>query len=593
MRRISRRTVMVSAAAAAPLLALVGEAQGAPSFNDYALKAISKKWLDATAKLNPVSATQLGDHRYDDKLDDMSAAGRADRRKVSDALLKALVKYKRASMSRANQVDAAMLENQLRYDLWTNDTLQSWAWDPLIYNDLAGGAVYSLMAREFAPAPVRLKAATARLEALPTLLAQARANLVLARVPKVHADTLAKQNPGLVSLVDEMVLAQAGALPAAEKARLEAAAAKFKAAVAEHQKWIETTLVPGAKGDFRLGAALYDAKLAFALNSPLTRAEIKARALAAHKATREAMYALAAKVLTGKAGAPEAPAAPSPEQQQAVIKAALDIAAADHPKRDEVVQVAKTALEKATAFVREKDLITLPEAPVQVILMPEFQRGVAVAYCDPPGPLDKGQKTFYAVSPIPTDWTETRVESFLREYNNRAIADISVHEAMPGHYVQLAHSAAYPGTLRSVLWSGSFVEGWAVYAEEMMAEEGFYGGDPLYRLVRLKTLLRSVTNALLDQAIHVDGMSRDEAMKLMMEGAFQEEGEASGKWIRASVSSAQLPSYFVGYSEHKAIRAQAEKAGGFNLKAYHDKVLSFGSPPGRFVRQLMFNEPIA
>src|SRR5439155_9146344 len=153
-----------------------------------------------------------------------------------------------------------------------------------IYNDLAGGALYSLMAREFAPAPVRLKAATARLEALPALLAQARANLALARVPKVHAETLAKQNPGLASLVDELVLPQAEALAGAEKDRLSAAASKFKAAVAEHQTWIETILVPGAKGDFRLGAALYDAKLAFALNSPLGRAEIKTRALAAHKA---------------------------------------------------------------------------------------------------------------------------------------------------------------------------------------------------------------------------------------------------------------------------------------------------------------------
>jgi uncharacterized protein (DUF885 family) len=305
------------------------------------------------------------------------------------------------------------------------------------------------------------------------------------------------------------------------------------------------------------------------------------------------MYALASTVLAGRPGAPPAPAAPSADQQQAVIKAALDLVAADRPKREQVMDIARKALETATAFVREKDLITLPAAPVEVILMPEFQRGVAVAYCDPPGPLDKGQKTFYAVSPIPDDWTAARVESFLREYNTREIHDIAVHEAMPGHYVQLANSAAYHGVLRSVLWSGSFVEGWAVYAEEMMADQGFYGGDPLYKLAQLKTLLRSITNALLDQAIHVDGMSREEAMKLMMEGAFQEEGEASGKWIRASVSSAQLPSYFVGYSEHKAIRAMAEQRGGFNLKAYHDKVLSFGSPPARFVRQLMFDEPIA
>jgi uncharacterized protein (DUF885 family) len=226
--------------------------------------------------------------------------------------------------------------------------------------------------------------------------------------------------------------------------------------------------------------------------------------------------------------------------------------------------------------------------------MPEFQRGVAVAYCDAPGPLDKGLATFYAVSPVPSDWAAPRAESFLREYNRRAIHDVATHEAMPGHYVQLAHSNVYPSTLRSVLASGAFVEGWAVYAESMMAQEGFMDGDPLYRLVVLKTKLRSITNAILDQAIHVDGMTREAAMKLMTQTAFQEEGEAAGKWVRASVSSAQLPFYFVGSEEHWQIRRKAEQAWAkdFTLKRYHDTVLSFGSPPARFVRQTMFDEPI-
>jgi uncharacterized protein (DUF885 family) len=166
---------------------------------------------------------------------------------------------------------------------------------------------------------------------------------------------------------------------------------------------------------------------------------------------------------------------------------------------------------------------------------------------------------------------------------------------MPGHYVQLAHANAYPSVLRAVLASGSFIEGWAVYAENMMADEGFMNGDSLYKLVVLKTKLRSITNAILDQAIHVDGMSRAEAMKLMMETAFQEEGEAAGKWVRASVSSAQLPFYFVGSEEHWGIRREAETrwGAGFCLKRYHDGVLAFGSPPARFVRQSLFDEPIA
>ncbi len=589
------RRAALGFAALAPLafMPLVARAD-APGPADADLAALAKRWIDVTSRLSPVGATQIGDHRYDSELDDLSKAAREAGDAEIRKLLADLTAIPRDKLSRAAQIDAAMLDNKLRYDLWTDETLQSWAWDPLIYAEVAGDALYSLIAREFAPMPVRMAAAVARMEKLPRLLAQARANLVPARTPPVHAQTYAKQNKGLTSLVAELIAPNVTELPADVRARFEPANAALAKAVAEHQTWIETVLVPNARGDFRIGQKLYDEKLAFALNSPLSRQEIRRRAEAALADTRAQMYALAQQVFKLAPGQPGYTATPSPAEQQALIRRALDLAAADHPARDQVVDVARAGLEAATAVVRQKDLITLPTAPVEVVVMPEFKRGVAVAYCDPPGPLDKGLATFYAVSPIPADWTAERTESFLREYNRRGIYDIATHEAMPGHYVQLAHSNAYPSVLRSVLWSGAFVEGWAVYAEGMMADEGFLDGDPLYKLVVLKTRLRSITNAILDQAIHVDGMSRTEAMTLMMETAFQEEGEASGKWIRASVSSTQLPSYFVGYSEHKAIRAEAEKRWGkdFTLKRYHDAVLAFGSPPARFARAALFEEPI-
>lgn len=589
---ISRRTVVsLMGAAALPLPTLAATAPAGP---DAAFAALASRWLETMARLSPVAATQLGDHRYDTQLDDLSPAGRAAAIKANRGLLGELEAMPATALSRPNQIDAAILANRLRFDLWTAETLRSWAWDPLIYNELAGNALYTLMARDYAPLPARLASATARMEKLPAFLAQARRNLDPARVPLVHAQTVAKQTKGLSGLVAELITSHGSELTAGGRTRLEAATATLDRAVAEHQAWIDGTLVPGAKGDFRLGVKLYDAKLAFALESPLKRLEIRQRAEAAVVATRAEMYELAREVLAGKAGAPPAPKVPTPAQQQAVIKAALDLAAADHPARGEVVRAAEAGLAQATAFVKAKDLITLPDAPVRVILMPEFQRGVAVAYCDSPGPLDRRLATFYAVSPIPEDWTATRTQSFLREYNRRAIDDIATHEAMPGHYVQLAHANAFPSTLRAVLSSGPFVEGWAVYAESMMAEEGFQDHDPLYRLVVFKTKLRSITNAILDQAIHVDGMSREAAMTLMMETAFQEEGEASGKWIRASVSSAQLPFYFVGSEEHWAIRREAERRWGkdFTLKRYHDTVLSFGSPPPIMVRDAMFDEPI-
>jgi uncharacterized protein (DUF885 family) len=566
----------------------------APSAQDAQFADLSKRWLDGAMQLGPVFATQAGDHRYDAELDDYSAAGREKSLAFSKGLLAELEAMDRSKLSRENQVDAATLRNQLRYDVWSAESLQSWAWDPMIYNSAAGGALYGLMARDFAPLPDRLRSATARMEKIPALLDQMRGNLDLDRVPKIHAETVAKQNKGLLSLVDELIVPHAGELQGEERKRLDAAVVALRLAVEEHQRWLDRTLVPGAKGDFRIGAALYDQKLAFALDSDLGRAEIRQRAEAELARVRAEMYGIAAKVLAGKPGAPPLPATPDHAQQQAAIQAALELAYADRPARDQVVETAKTTLAAATAFVRAKNLITLPDAPVQVILMPEFQRGVTVAYCDSPGPLDKGLDTFYAVSPIPADWDEAKVTSYLREYNTRSIDELSIHEAMPGHYVQIWHSNKYPSTLRAVLSSGSFVEGWAVYAEKVMADAGYRDGDPLYRLVQLKWYLRTISNAILDQAIHVDGMSREDAMKLMTQETFQEEREAAGKWVRAQLSSAQLPTYFVGVQEHLDLRRAVEQKQGasFDLKAYHDKVLSFGSPSARYVRALMLDEPI-
>lgn len=555
---------------------------------------LSRRWLDGAMRLSPVSATQIGDHRFDAELDDLSAAGRDARGKFSKDMLAELDDIDANRLSRANQVDAAMLRNQLRYDLWDLETMQSWAWDPQVYSQLAGGALYTLMAREFAPLPDRLRSATARMEKLPALFAQARENLDPARVPKVHAETVAKQNKGLLSLVDGLIVPHADALSGTDRARLDAAIAGLRAAVDQQQTWLDDTLVPNAKGNFRIGAELYDAKLAFALNSPLDRTEIRRRAEAELVRVRAQMYAISRDVLGGELDGRALPAGPDADVQQAAIEAALERAYAERPARDEVMSTAEQALAQASAFVREKDLVTMPDTPVRIIAMPEFQRGVALAYCDPPGPLDKDMPTFYAVSPIPEDWTDTQVTSFLREYNTRSIHELTIHEAMPGHYLQLAHANRYPSTLRAVLYSGPFVEGWAVYAEKMMANAGYLGGDPLYKLINLKWDLRVIGNALIDQAIQVDGMTREQAMDLMTRQTFQEEREAAGKWVRAQLTSAQLPTYFVGYQEHMDLRREAERRAGanFDLKHYNDTVLSFGSPPVRYVRELMFDEPI-
>jgi uncharacterized protein (DUF885 family) len=565
-----------------------------PSEADARFADLSKRWLDGGLALSPVAATQIGDHRFDAQLDDLSAAGREKSLAFTRALLAELEAFDLGALSRENQVDAAILRNQLRYDLWSAETFQSWAWDPQIYSQLAGSAIYTLMAREFAPLPERLASATARMEKLPALFAQMRENLDPARVPKVHAETVAAQNAGVISLVEQFIVPNLGELAAEDRARAEQAIAGLRTAVAEHQQWLDETLVPQAAGDFRIGQALFDQRLAYALNSPLSRAELRARADAEVVRVRAQMYQIARTVLQDKPGAPELPEQPDAAQQQAAIQAALELAYADRPAREDVVAAAKASTARATEFVRAKGLIELPDAPVQIILMPEFQRGVSVAYCDSPGPLDKHLDTFYAVSPIPDDWTQEQTDSFLREYNHRSIEELSIHEAMPGHYVQLYHSNKHPSVLRAVLSSGSFVEGWAVYAEKMMVEQGYLDNDPLFALINLKWYLRVLTNAIMDQAIHVDGMTREEAMELMVTTGFQQEREAAGKWTRAQLSSTQLSTYFVGFQEHEDLRrdVEARDGDGFDLRRYHDQVLSYGSPPTRYVRQQMFGQPI-
>ncbi|MDV6189479.1 DUF885 domain-containing protein [Stenotrophomonas geniculata] len=561
---------------------------------DAAFADLSKRALDTWMQLSPVSATQIGDHRYDSELDDLSAAGQQKTVAAYKALLGELDKIEVAKLGRENQVDAAILRNQLQSEVWNAEVLQSGKWDPQLYNGIAGSAIYGLMAREFAPLPERLKSATARMEKLPAIFAQARENLDPARVPKIHAETVAKQNKGILSIVDTFITPHIGELPQADQQRLQAAIDGLKKAVDEQQTWLDKTLVPNAKGDFRIGAEKYDQKLKFALSSSLSRQEIGERARAELKRVREDMYGIAQTVLKDKPGAPEMRAQPTDEQQQKAIEAALELAYADKPARDKVVDDAKAALEQSTAFVREHDLMTLPDAPVDIILMPEFQRGVAVAYCDSPGPLDKNLKTFYAVSPIPDDWSEKQVDSFLREYNSRMIHLLSIHEGTPGHYLEGWHSAKFPSTLRAVLRSGLFAEGWAVYTERMMQEQGYLNNDPLFHLVQLKFYLRTISNAILDQGVHVDNWDREKAMHLMTHDAFQQESEAAGKWVRAQLTSAQLPTYFVGAQEHFDTRkAVQEKLGDkFNLKAYHDQVLSYGAPPVRFARQLMLDQPI-
>ena len=548
---------------------------------------IGASYIDIYTALNPVAATSLGDHAHDAELPRIDADGRKTEAIMYRELLEALAKIDRTRLTRDNQVDYAMLRNALEYSLWDLEVIEGWASDPRRYNSTASSALYSLVARDFAPWPERFGNIVARMEKIPAFLAEARAQIDPARVPKIEAETLSRQNAGIMEIVDAALLpeVEASGVP---RNRFDLAVDALKTAVAEHQTWIDEVLVPNAAGEFRLGAERYDTKMKFALMSDIARPELKAKAEAAFAEARSEMEEIARSFPDCASGT-----------QQLVIECALAKTYADRPARDQVEAKARETLATATAFTAEKGFVEMPRGPVQVITTPKFMQGVAVAYDEAPGALEKQLPNFYMVSPIPEEWTDAQATSFLSEYNTYMLHELSIHEGVPGHYLQLDHSNRHPSVLRAVLGSGPFVEGWAVYAERLMAEHGYLGGRAtvegrLYELTMLKMRLRSIANTLLDIGIHTEGMTREQAMELMTVGAFQQEREAAGKWTRAQLSSTQLLSYFTGYEEHLALRREAERRRGadFDQRRYHDELLSHGSPPVKYARALLFGLPV-
>ena len=552
-----------------------------PSSQDAAFVDLADRYIEEFLERYPEHATALGDHRYDDRLNDRSAAAVADAVAWNRRCLEALQGIDPARLSAANAVDYEILSNEVRYSVWAAQELREHEWNPMRYG--VGDALYSLLAREFAPLEQRLAALKRRLESIPAVFAAARANLE--RPPRIHTETAIRQNDGAIALVRDDL---EGFLERAPALRGELAAAREAAVMAleEHGRWLREDLLPRSDGEFRIGEERYRAKLAFTLHSDLSMEEILTRAQARLAELQDQLYETALPL--HREFEPGASAAAEGDRA-AVVRAVLDRLADSHPTDASIVDDARRALEHVTAFTEGEGLVTVPDEPLQIIVMPEFRRGVSTAYCDSPGPLEEGGETFYAISPTPERWTSERKLSFYREYNDYMLQTLTAHEAIPGHYLQIAHSNRMeaPTKLRSIFYSGTFVEGWAVYGEQLLAERG-YGGGP-FRMQQLKMQTRAVINAILDQKIHAGSMTEREAMDMMLQQGYQEDGEAAGKWIRAQLTSAQLSTYFVGVAEHEDLRAAWEERNGpvEDLRAYHDTVLSFGSPPAKFVRRLM------
>ncbi len=552
---------------------------------DEKFSKLVNKFMDEYFKYHPVSATWIGYHEYDNLLDDFSERAIQEKLEWLKSYKKKFSKFDLKKLSKDNSIDCRILLEEIEERIFNLEELKEYEWNPLIYNSVIGDGLMYLITQDFAPAEERLKNALERVKQIPNFIEQAKKNLKDA--PQIHIETAVRQNKGNINILKNDLIRFADTLKISDelKSELKRAVDAGVKSLEEYGRWLEDELKPRSKRDFRLGKELYYKKMKHYLKSNLTPDEILALAEKEKSKAHEEMYQIALPLYKYYYGRE-----PKGMDKLAVIKAVLDKIVLEHPRPSEIMDRVKADLNYLTKFVKEKNLLTLDESkPLVVRETPEYQRGVSVASLEAPGPLEKNMKTFYNVSPIPEDWTPDQIESYLREYNYYSLLELSIHEAIPGHYVQLYYSNRCPSIVRSVFGSGTMVEGWAVYAERLMIENGILNDDPRMKLIHLKWYIRVIINSILDHKIHAGDMTQEEALSLMMKEGFQERAEAEGKWRRACLTSAQLSSYFTGFQEIMSLRDEYIKLKGekFNIKEFNESLLSHGSPPVKYLREIL------
>jgi uncharacterized protein (DUF885 family) len=582
------------------------------------LEPIVGQLLEELFVLQPDIATAVGDHRYDHRWPDTSEAGRLARLAFTDRWLAALAGLDARSLSPDERVDRDLVAGELEAMRFAEAELRQEAWDPLAWVYLIGGGLHPLLAREFAPLHVRLASMAGRLEGIPRIIEDARATLgsLPGRpVSRLHAEVAARRIAGVGALGAEAVETAVAAAPsdpevAAILPRLRAAAERAQAVLTGIGEHLATEVAPRATGDHVLERELFAAKLRHTLrDAAVTPEAVLARADAEYAAVRAEMVRIAREIWPAwRPG--EAP----PDDDGALVRGTLDAIVADHPRADALVDFCRAELARIEGFCREHDVIGLVEEPLEIDWTPEFMRSFGGAMLDFPGPLDHGQKSFFSITPVREEWSADEVESYLREMNARQLRLLTIHEAVPGHYLQMAYANRGSSLVRRVFRSGLFAEGWAVYVTQVMLDRGYGEGDPALWLVHWKFYLRSIVNAILDVRIHTSGMTDDEAVSLMVDGAFQERAEALAKNERARLTATQLSTYFLGSLgmwdvEDEARRRAAVAAGasrdavpaprvvggytatpGFDERAHLESVIAHGAPPIPLLRRILLGE---
>ncbi len=576
----------------------------------------------------PVWATAVGYHLVDDRWTDATEAGRRARLGMIGRHRAAFQAMDEAGLSADERIDRGIvldIVDQLTFD---EDVLREDTWDPLAYVYLLGSGFFGLLARDYAPWAHRGAAFIGRADGVAAVLAAGRANLVGRPgrpVALLHLETALAQLPGVGELIDQGVeeahrRAAAGEAPELV-ATIEASGARAKAAVEEFRQALDTEIRARASGEGRLGPELFQQKLRHTLSSDMTFDQIRERGWREYHAVRREMVRLAREAwptfvpdepMPAAGGLAEAES--EDEIDSRIVRTVLDRVAGQHRRPEELLAWCEAEVRSIEAYCREHDIIGLPDEPLKVTWTPVFMRAYGRAFLDSPGVLDKGQSAYFWITPPDDDAKPEDVESYLREDNDRMLRLLSIHEGVPGHYLQLAYSNRSPSLVRTVFSNGMFAEGWAVYVTQVMMDLGYGRDDPALMLTHWKFYLRAVMNALMDVEIHAGSMDEAAAMDLMLRGGFQEPDEARGKWLRARITSTQLCTYYLGSLEMwdmevAARQAAAVAAGagpdavpdqkivgqlgqtpGFDYRRHLESVISHGTPAIKWVARILADE---
>ena len=550
------------------------------------LDGFFRLYLSEWFTLHPTQATMLGDHRYDDRMDDLSPA----------ALQKSLAHMKssrarlhkeidRAKLSGDERINFDIFDHDLEGSIWVRENTQPFATNPRAYNEYISDSVFLILTQSQLPKETNVSNAIKRIRQIPNIVAAARQNLT--HPPRAVLETAILQNRGSIEFYERDLFATAG--QTTQLAALRAEAARVVPVLKGYQAFLEKELMPRATDGWRLGKRRFAKKLGYTLDAGLSADQVLADAEAEFARVHNDLYVIARQLWSRCYPAAPLPAADAAGRRETVSKVIASVAK-DHSKPEELVADTRSSVDRIKAFIREKDILRLPDPDrCKIIEMPEFQRGNSLAYLNGAPPLDPDAPSFYAISPPTKDWTPQRTQSLLQEYNRYMLQILTIHEAYPGHYVQLEYSSRTPALIRRVLQSGVMIEGWAVYTEQMMLDQGYGDGDLALRLNQLKFYLRAVCNAILDHKLHAQNMTDEAAILLMVDGAFQSQEEARAKLVRAKQTSTQLSTYFVGRMAHVRMREQIQRELGnrFNLGRYHEAVLSQGSVPMKYLPELV------